>query len=201
MNLLATIANNEVVTVRGIINNHNTLRLKQGLVDAGVAKDSHQLHKIMDEILVWDEDGNILLIPVIHGIWTQPVTVRTLANPTGGYIVGSLNETKTVQYNPVSTIKKNVGEAPSESTEGNIMHFYRSDHPDSMPFMSISPLWLAVPEFQNLLNRFSEGDFSDIDEVVQVREPKCHITASIPRSSRQKYPLNVFPAYFGEQIA
>lgn len=201
MNLLATIANNEVVTVRGIINKHHTLRLKQGLVDAGVATDSHQLHRIRDEIIVWDEDGNVLLIPVINGIWTQPVTLRTLSNPTEGYIVGSLSDTKAVQYNPISTIKKVIGEDPAEHIEGNVLHFYRSEHPDSLPFMSVSPLWLAVPEFQNLLNRFNEGDFSDIDDVVQVREPKCNITALIPRSSRQKYPLNVFPSYFGEQIA
>lgn len=201
MNLLATIANNDVVTVRGIINNHNTLRLKQGLIDAGVAADTHQLHKIRDDILVWDEDGNIMLIPVVQGVWAQQVKLRTLANPLEGFTVGGLNETKAVYYNPVSTIKKAPGESPAESIEGNIMHFYRSVHPDSMPFISITPLWLAVPGFQDLLNRFSGGDFSDIDGVLQVREPKCDLTVSIPRSARQQYPSNVIPAYFGEQIA
>ena len=201
MNLLATIANNEVVTVRGVINKHHSLRLKQGLVEAGVAADSNQLHRIRDEIIVWDEEGNVLLIPVITGIWTQPVTLRTLSNPTEGYIVGSLNETKSVQYNPISTINKVIGEEPAEHIEGNIVHFYRSEHPDTMPFMSVSPLWLAVPAFQNLLYMFSEGDFSGIDDVVQVREPKCDLTAQLPLSTRQKYPQNVFPAYFEEQIA
>lgn len=201
MNLLATLADNEVVTVRGIINKYQTLRLKQGLVGAGAAVDTHQLHRLRDEIIVWDEDGNVLLIPVINGCWTQPVTLRTPSNPSQGSIVASLKETKKVQYNPITTTHKTLGEAPTEVINNNLLHFYRSEHPDTMPFMSVSALWLAVPAFQNLLSMFSEGDYSELDNISHVNEPKGNITIIVPASTRKKYPDNVFPAYFEEQIA
>lgn len=201
MNLLATLADNEVVTVRGIINKHHTLNLKRGLVDAGAAVDSHQLHRIRDEIIVWDEEGNVLLIPVINGCWTKPVTLRDPSNPGMGSIVASLKETKKVQYNPISTIHNIVGEDSTESIDNNLLHFFRSDHPDTMPFMSVSALWLAVPEFQNLLSSFSEGDYSELDKISHVNEPKASITIIVPVSTRKKYPDNVFPAFFEDQIA
>lgn len=201
MNLLATLADNEVVTVRGLMNKHQNLRLKQGLLDAKVAEDNHQLHRIPDEMIVWDEEGNVVFIKIVNGCWTQPVIVRTPNDPTKGSIVASLNDTKQIYYNPVSTIQKVVGEAPVEVIENNVMHFYRSTHPDTMPYLSISPLWLAVPAFQNLLSTFSEGDYSALDAVTYVREPKCNITTLLPLSTRQKYPQNVFPAYFENQIA
>jgi hypothetical protein len=200
MNLLATLAGNEAVTVRSLINTHQSMRLKQGLLNAGVAEDSHQLHKIRDELILWDDDGNILLIPVVNGVFFETVTVRTPMNHTKGFILASMKETKKVQYNPLTVIRKEDGETV-EHIDNNVLYFFRADHPDTAPFLCGSPLWLAVPEFQNLLNLFPEGNYSGLDSITQVREPKCNITTLVPVSTRVKYPDNVFPAYFENQIA
>jgi hypothetical protein len=205
MNLLATLADNEAVTVRGLVNKHHRLMLKQGLIDAGVAQDNHQLHTIRDEMIIWDDEGNVLFLHVVNGIYFEKVTVRTRTNPAKGYIVANMNETKLVEYNPVSSIKlvKNDidEEILTEQIDNNVLHFYRSDHPDAMPFMSISPLWLAVPEFQNLLNTFSGGNYSDVDDIAEVREPKCNVSTVLPLSPRKTYPDDVAPAYWDGQIA
>ena len=92
MNLLETLADNEVVTVRGLVNKHQRMLLKQGLVDAGIAADNHQLRTIRDEMLIWDEEGNILLLPHVNGIYFEEVTVRTRVNPTKGYIVANMKD-------------------------------------------------------------------------------------------------------------
>jgi hypothetical protein len=199
MNLIATIAGNEAVTVRGLVNKHHSLRLKQGLIEAGVAADNHQLHKIRDELILWDDEGNVLFRYAVNGVWFETVKLRTPYSPTSGVIIASLRDTKKINYTPVSTIKTietDDGAIFFEDLENNALHFYRADHPDVLPFMSISPLWLAVPEFQNLLTMFSEGDFSDLYNISQVKEPKCDIVALVPEMTHKKYPENTLPALF-----
>ena len=201
MNLLATIADNEAVTVRGLIRLHNSMELKQGLIKAGVAQDNHQLHRVRDELIIWDDEGNVLWMYAVGGVYFKTIELRSPYNPTSGTIIASLNETKKIHYAPVPAVhveRCNDDElVSSEYLENNCLHFMRADHPDVLPFMSVSPLWLGVPEFQELLNQFSAGDYSDLNSITHVAEPKCGLTVMIPEANRQRYAPNVVPVFFG----
>lgn len=203
MNLSTVLANNETVTVRNLINANQTFSLKKELISSGFAASTHQLYKIHDEILIWDDEGNVVIVPSMQGVGFHIIKARNANDPTQGVIVASLNETKKVQYQPVTSTTPD--EDGCEQISNNVMRFYRADHPDTAPFISLSPLWLLVPAFQNLLTRFSEGDYSALDSILQVREPKANISALVPRVNRWKYPTylhNVFPTeYLDSQIA
>lgn len=199
-NLLKTLEEKSVTTVRDLITNNQTLFLKKGLIESGMADSFPSMSGMQDELIVWDADGNVFLVPVKNGIWFQPVTARTPQNPTVGTIIASIKETELIQHNPINTIRRMLG-VTSQSLENNRLYFYRAEHPDTEPFLNIHPLWLATEKFHELLARFPEGNYSGLNTIAEVREPKIKLTVELPLS-RRSYPApkNLLPS-LDSQIA
>lgn len=169
MNIIQTASEPNAV-VRDLVKTHNKLYLKKGLIDAGLANSFSTLSKLRDEILLWDKEGNVFLVPVTNGVWFDPVSRKRPYDPSNGILIASLKDTKVVRYNPMFAHKKVFGFL-TEYVSNNTLHFYRSEHEDCEPFLSISPLWLLLPEFRELLERFPEGDYSSLESVTEIVEP------------------------------
>lgn len=194
MNLFTTLTENNVVTVRTLINKHNNMSLKKEMLNTGIASTFPELQKMRDEILVWDGDGNVVVVPVKNGIWFQPVKARQpFSHEEGTTLICSLKETRMIHHNPISTIRRADG-ITAQQVENNFLYFYRATHPDTQPFLKLAPLWLAIPEFQSLLSQFPEGEYSGLNSITEVREPACDITVRVPYVFRPLAPVPEFPS-------
>lgn len=182
-NIFKTVKEDQSITVRGLINKHHTLFLKRGLIQAGHASNFPALHGLRDEILVFDEEGNIFPILVRNGVWFERIILRQPHDPTQGQIVASLSETRRTSYNPIPTIRRTLG-ITSQTLENNRLYFYRAEHPDTAPFLNIHPLWIAVPTFMDLLAQFPSGNFSQLHSIPAVKEPACDLTIQRPIMSK-----------------
>lgn len=199
-NLFKTLEEKSFTTVRDLINGNQTLFLKKGLIESGVADGFSSLQGLQDELIVWDTDGNVFLVPVKSGVWFQPVIPRMPHNPTEGTIIASIGETQRTQHNPIATIRRTFG-ITTQSLANNRLYFYRAEHPDTEPFLNIHPLWLATDKFHELLARFPDANYSGLNTIMEVREPKVSVIVEIP-PSRRSYPApNRFPVSLDNKIA
>lgn len=178
LNILDTLKNNDVTTVRDLVTKHKVLHLKKGLISEGHAKNFVELTGMIDEIIAWDDLGHVVKVPVRGGVWFEEVTLRDPKIPNVGTIVASLNETVRIQHSPLVVQRSKFG-FMVDVVENDFLHFYRSSHPDAAPFFSISPMWLAVLEFHDLLARFPHGDYSDLSTITEVRNERAGLVAPV----------------------
>ena len=192
MNLAVMLEEDETMTVRQLINKTQHMALKSGLVKIGQANKTSDLWGFRDEIIAWDDEGNTLMFYYVNGMGFKTVNLRKKHRPGSGVILASLKETQRIEYFPDYDA--------AQDEDNNSLYFYRSDHPDAAPFLSLCPMWLLLPEFHDLLSAFPEGDYSALDGITEVLEPHTGLSMLVPQ--RNKYSKAVvFPDYFEDRIA
>jgi hypothetical protein len=136
-----------------------------------------QMKSVPNSLICWDQTGYLLHLK------TEKSASRYVSDLIK--IDASLNETRKVTYRPKFEPQIFGGLASGYMYDSDV-NFYRAIHVDTAPFLSVNNLWLAVPEFAAILDKFlpTENLHSSLEKVGDFYVPRLKIKRNFLNGDR-----------------